>query len=330
MTEAVDQDMSAAFEATAAHDRAGRPGGTSYFAARRAMVDPFIRTHFSWRGTRHLHRAALGWDILRAPFNALLSPVLVLARLAALLCRRMGLSALAGWLSGRRILLRTAVSHRVETLIATDLLGLTLPQGGSVSHPDDILAAVPASSPLHEMIGAHKDALQARARARHISDALSDYAGTRSAVAEMTTGILALAIGAMLFRALTPGMMSMAPGIADAVARSTAIAQFPMGETMGGLWYGLFPTDASATLIMASLAILVMTGSVVAAFAGLLADPVQSRLGIHRRRLMRLIDTLEAELCGTGPRPFAAREHYYARFLDLWDMVGSIFRFFRT
>jgi len=146
----------------------------------------------------------------------------------------------------------------------------------------------------------------------------------------MTTGMVTLAVGAFVFEALTPGMISMAPGVADAVARTTAIADFPMGQTIGGLWYGMFLTGASPLLVTASVAFLVMIGSVFAAFAGVLADPVQSRLGIHRRRLMRLIDTLEVELCGPGDKPFAVREHYYARLLDLWDVIGSAFRLFRN
>lgn len=73
-----------------------------------------------------------------------------------------------------------------------------------------------------------------------------------------------------------------------------------------------------------------MIGSVFAAFAGVLADPVQSRLGIHRRRLLRLIDTLEVELTGPGQSPFVAREHFYARLLDLWDASAGVFRIFRN
>jgi hypothetical protein len=51
---------------------------------------------------------------------------------------------------------------------------------------------------------------------------------------------------------------------------------------------------------------------------GVLADPVQSRLGIHRRRLMRLIDTLEVEMrWQQTPSP---REHFFLRSaFDLWD-----------
>ncbi len=103
-----------------------------------------------------------------------------------------------------------------------------------------------------------------------------------------------------------------------------------MGQAIGALWYGMFCTCASPLLVAPSVAFLVMIGSVFAAFAGVLADPVQSRLGIHRRRLMRLIDTLEVELCGPGDMPFAVREHYYARLVDLWDVIGSAFRLFRN
>lgn len=306
------------------------PDGHAYFADRRTRVDRFVEHHFCWTGTFHLHSAALGWDFLRAPINVMLSPVLVLTRIAAFVCRQTRLPALSNWLAGRRILLPTAVSRRIEALIATDLLDLPLSQGSAASDTGALSRAVLAAPQFRELIRKRADAAEAQVLGQRIADALGDYAGTRSAVTEMTTGLVTLAVGAFVFQALTPGMISMAPGVADAVARTTAIAEFPMGQAIGGLWYGMFPTGASPMLVAASVAILVMIGSVFAAFAGVLADPVQSRLGIHRRRLMRLIDTLEVELCGPGDRPFAVREHYYARLLDLWDVVGSAFRLFRN
>ena len=308
----------------------GLPNGQAYFASRRTRVDRFVEQHFTWPGTLHLHNAALGWDFLRAPINVMLSPVLVLTRIAAFLCRQIRLHGIANWLAGRRILLPTAVSHRVEVLIATDLLDLPLPQGSAARDPGALSRAVLAAPQFRELIRQRADAAEAQVLGQRIADALGDYAGTRSAVAEMTTGLVTLAVGALVFQALTPGVISMAPGVAGALARTTAIAEFPMGQTIGGLWYGLFPPGASPLLVTASVVFLVMIGSVFAAFAGVLADPVQSRLGIHRRRLMRLIDTLEVELCGPGDRPFAVREHYYARLLDLWDVVGSAFRLFRN
>ncbi|WP_236939984.1 DUF6635 family protein [Falsihalocynthiibacter arcticus] len=309
---------------------ASGPDGYAYFADRRKRVDQFIDHHFTWPGTLHLHSAAFGWDVLRAPINVILSPVLVLTRIVAIVCRRIRLPAIANWLAARRILLPTAVSRRVEALIATDLLVLPMSQGAAACDPSALSRAVLAAPQFRELIRKRADAAEVQVLGQRIADALGDYAGTRSAVAEMTTGLVTLTVGAFVFQALTPGMISMAPGVADAMAQTTAIAEFPMGQTIGGLWYGMFPTGASPLFFATSVTILIMIGSVFAAFAGVLADPIQSRLGIHRRRLMRLIDTLEVELCGSGDKPFAVREHYYARLWDLWDIVGSAFRLFRN
>jgi len=301
----------------------------AYFAATRARVDGFVDRHFTWPGTLRLHRAAFGWDILRAPVNAALSPILVLTRLAGFACRRAGWYGPAAWLAGRRILLRTAVARQIETLIVTDLLELPLGPGRA-RDPAALERAVLAAPQLREFIRRRASAEEARALARRVADTLGEYAGTRSAVAEMTTALCALIVGFAVFQALTPGMISMAPGVAGAVARTNAIAEFPLGATLGGVWYGVFRPDASPLLHGATLAGLVMLGSVFAAFAGVLADPVQSRFGIHRRRLGRLLDTLEGEMLGTGARPFVAREHFMARSMDLWDALASALRVFRN
>ncbi|WP_372839033.1 DUF6635 family protein [Phaeovulum sp.] len=306
------------------------PASIAYFDGRRAMIDDFVARHLTWPGTFRLHGAALGWDILRAPLNVALSPILVLTRIAASLCRRAGWRGAADWLSRRRILLRTAVARRVEMLIVTDLLDLPLDPDAAARDPSAMARAVLAAPQFREMIRMRRSAAEVETLGQRIAEALGEYAGTRSAVAEMATTLCILVTGALAFHALTPGVISMAPGVADAIARSNAVAQFPLGQTLGGLWYGVFAADASAWLIGATVAGLVMLGSVFAAFAGVLADPVQSLLGIHRRRLVRLLDSVEVELLGRGDRPFVAREHFYARALDLWDAIASALRIFRN
>jgi hypothetical protein len=308
----------------------GSPHHLEYFDRRRAMIDGFVERHFTWPGTFRLHGAALGWDIPRAPVNVALSPVLVLTRFAAYLCRRLGWRETAGWLSRRRILLRTSVARRVEALIVTDLLDLPLDEGAAARDPSALARAVLAAPQLREMIRKRASAAEAEAIGQRIADSLGEYAGVRSAVAEMTTTLCVLVVGALAFQALTPGMISMAPGVADALARNNAIASFPLGQMLGGMWYGVFGVDASAWLVGTAVAGLVMIGSVFAAFAGVFADPLQSRLGIHRRRLGRLLDTLEEDLVGRGDKPFVAREHFFARLLDLWDALSSAVRIFRN
>lgn len=310
-------------------DGIGSPIGPLYFKDCRAKMDGFVARHFTWPGTLRLHGAALGWDILRVPVNVALSPILVLTRIAAYLCRRVGWRGTADWLSRRRILLRTSVARRVEILIVTDLLYLPLDERAAARDPSALARAVLAAAQFREMIRTRASAAEAEALVQRIAGDLGEYASTRSAVAEMTTTLCVLLFGALAFQALTPGMISMASGVADAMAYTNAIASFPLGQTLGGIWYGVFATDASPWLVGATVAGLAMLGSIFAAFAGILADPVQSRLGIHRR-LERLLDTLEVELLGRGDRPFVAREHYYACVLDLWDAVASAVRIFRN
>lgn len=304
--------------------------GKRYFDICRAKVDEFVAVHFALPGTVRLHSAALGLDILRTPINVILSPLLVLTRILAFIFRQIGLTVLANWLAGLRIMLRTAVSRKVELCIVTDLLELPLPRGANGNDPDALSHAVLAAPQFRELIRSRESVADAQAVSRRVSHALSEYAGTRSAVAEMTTALFTLAVGALVFRALTPGMMSMAPSVAEAVAQTTAISEFLLGQTIGGMWYNVFPTGASSWLIATIVALLVMIASVFTAFAGVLADPMQIRLGIHRRRLLRLIDTLEVELCGPGDKPFTAREHFFARGFDLWDAGASAVRFFRN
>ncbi len=308
----------------------GSPVGIDYFHNCRAMIDGFVARHFTWPGTLRLHDAALGWDILRAPLNVALSPILVLTRIAAYLCRRAGWRGSADWLVRRRILLRTSVARRVEVLIVTHLLDMPLDEGASARDPFALARAVLAAPQFREMIRMRPNPAEAEALGERIAGALGEYAGTRSAVAEMTTTLCVLVVGALAFQTLTPGMISMAPDVADAMARANGIASFPLGQTLGGMWYGVFAADASPWLMGTTMAGLVILGSVFAAFAGVLADPVQSRLGIHRRRLERLLDSLEVELLGRGERPFVAHEHFHARILDLWDAVASAVRIFRN
>lgn len=285
----------------------------AYFAERRARVPGFVRAQFGVRGTLRLHRHALGWDILKAPLNVALSPVLILSRLGAWGARRAGAARTADWLASRRVLLPTAVAMATERAIVVDLLELPWDGPGQPSDADALARAMLAQPGLAALIARRGTAGAATARA------LAEYGGTRSAVAEMTTALGTLGAGALAFQSLTPGMVSLAPGLAAVIAQQAAIAAFPLGGLLGSAWYGLFPASASATLTAGIIVGLVALGSVVAAFAGILADPVQTVLGVHQRRLNRLIDAMEDAFTGAGKRSFTAREHYLARLMDLSD-----------
>lgn len=257
--------------------------------ALRAKVDEFVRRHFRLAGTLKLHGAALGWDLLRAPVNVALAPVFLLTKLAALLFRWAGLRRPAAWLGARRVLLPTAVSRAVTALIATDLL-----RGADLNH------------------GSRK--------------LIEDYAGVRSAVSEITTTLVVLAAGIALFGTTTPGIVSLAPNVSGYVVHSSAVENFPLGSGLGEVWYGTFPVTQPVWLVVATGVMLAMAASVLTTFAGIIADPIQARLGIHQRRLTRLLERIAV---AEGAPSHLAPEHILARLADLADAGVSLVRVFR-
>jgi hypothetical protein len=78
--------------------------------------------------------------------------------------------------------------------------------------------------------------------------------------------------------------------------------------------------------MMAGFALaLAAAASVLTTFSGLITDPVQRLLGLHQRRLRRLIDRLETAATGVE-RPFGTGEHLLARLGDAADLVVSLLR----
>jgi hypothetical protein len=67
-------------------------------------------------------------------------------------------------------------------------------------------------------------------------------------------------------------------------------------------------------------------GAMLAAFSGVVTDPLQRRLGLHRRRLERLLRILEADLSGGPGRNRIMRDHYVARLVDIFDLIALAIR----
>ncbi len=311
-------------------ERAVRDGLGRYFADRRARVGSFVDRHFSLRGTLAIHRAALGFDILRTPVNLTLAAPQVGLRLAGAAATRLGARRLGARLGGTRLLLRTAVARRIDWLIRTDLLELPARDGARVATRDALAEAIlgqpelaAALRPLLAEIG--RSAADPAFRAR-IEQAVAEYTGSRAAAAEVTTGLLSLGTGALAFSKVTPGIATLGPTLAALFAQQAAVASFPLGATLGGVWYGLFPAAAPLGLVVGMTGGLMMAGSTVAAFAGIVADPVQRRLGLHRTRLLKLIASLERQANDPAAPGLALRDHYVARLLDLFDLIGAAWR----
>jgi len=307
-----------------------RDGVSRYAAERHARVAGFVDRHFSFRGALRLHRAALGWDIARAPFNLLMAGPQVGLHVAAIGARRLRAPGLSRRLDRLRLIQPTAVAREVAWQLHTDLLELPL-RDGKRAAPRDALAETILADPrliatLRPMLAAIGVAGRDPALRSRIDAAIAGYATTRTAAAEITTSLLSLGTGAAALSKLTPGAMTLGPALAATLAQQIAVSSFPLGTGLGSLWYAAFPIAPSAALLAGLTGGLFTGAAVVAAFAGIVADPVQRRLGLHQRRLHRLIDALERQLLDPHAPGFAVHDHYVARLLDMVDLIGAAYR----
>lgn len=292
-----------------------------YIAGCHARVAPFVDRHFSLKGSAALHRRAIGWDLARAPANLLLAVPQLGARTLGLGLQRLGFAGIGSRLSEVEWLRRTQVAAAIGALVEDELLELA-PKAGA---PDGLARAL-AEDPT---VDAAFQALAA-AKARHLNDpvfrqrldaAVNRYVETRVAATEIATALTSLGIGALAFKQLTPSLLSLGPVLAGALAQSAAITAFPLGAALGGLWHSWFPASAGTALVAGVTGSLFLGVAVLSAFSGVVTDPAQRALGLHQRRLHRLIDGMEQALRRGDGLAFNPRDHYVARLIDLIDIA---------
>lgn len=301
-----------------------------WLAGRRERMTPFIDRHFGFRGSARLHRRALGWDVLRAPANLALVPPQLGLHLGGVIAARLGARRAGHWMATRKVLLRTDVDREIEWLLWTEFLELPYADGDRIATRDGLAEAMLSdprlvaaiAEPLAEIA---RHAADPGIRAR-IEETVAAYTGTRAAAADITGALINLGAGYLAAQQITPSVWTLGPVLAAAMAQKAAVAGFPLGAGLGGAWYGLFPAAVGPWAVASTTLGLAAAGAVVAAFAGVVADPAQRVLGIHRRRLERMLRTIERNMRGQGPAAFAPRDHYVARLIDVVDLIRAAHR----
>lgn len=296
-------------------------------AERRLRIDGFVDRHFSFRGSSRLHRKALGWDILRAPANIALVPPQLALHAGGVVAGRLGARRVGYWMASRRLLLRTDVDREIEWLLWSELLELPYADGDRITTRDTVAESMLSDPRLSLMVAGPLAEIALHAGdpeiRKRIEDAVAAYTGTRAAAADVTGALVNTGAGYLAAQQITPSIWTLGPVLATALAHKAAVAGFPLGASLGGAWYGVFPAVAGPWAVASTTLGLAVVGAVVAAFAGLVADPAQRALGIHRRRLDRMLRTIEVNLRGEGPAVFAPRDHYVARLIDVVDMIRA-------
>jgi hypothetical protein len=295
-----------------------------YLAERRVRVAPFTRRHFSFKGALRINRRALGKDLLRTPANVLWSIPYLLVRGGAALSRKLRLDAFARQLGRLPPGFKTDVEREIEWLIYSELLELPFNQEDRRCTRDALLETILAHPAIGQLL--IPELIQLNNLAHHqnfrrrLEEYLSTYASSRTAVADLSGSLLGLAAGVTAFQQFTPGAIAFGGATATVLANHLAIANFMLGPTLGSLYYGFFPTTVSAGLLVTTTGGLIVALGALTAGAGVIADPLQQAMGLHKRKLLKLLDALEDELTGQG-NGYRLHDAYVARIFDLWDLL---------
>jgi hypothetical protein len=153
------------------------------------------------------------------------------------------------------------------------------------------------------------------------------YVQTRNVAADITAGTLAAVIGLALLHEFTPGSISAGSALAHVVAEEQAVAGFAFGEMLGRIYYAVFPVSPSLTMLVLALLLVMVVIAVVAAFSGIIHDPIQTAAGIHRRRLNRMLDAIEASAVEPHAKDYRPKDTFFGRVYDLIDWVKGLLYF---
>ena len=299
----------------------------NYIDSRRKKIPDFVQTHFSFSGAVKINRKAFGKDLIKAPVNMAWALPYTAVQVTFALLTKVGLKKIDKLMQKIPAGLKTSVQEEINFLIFTQLLELPYGKDRGRDVTDALLAEIldqpEVKSLFQDQLAMIMSQSQKEGFKESLEKRLKEYSQSRNAVSEIAGNIIAVATGAGMMGKMTPGGISFGTVLAATIAQQSAISGFFMGPAIGSLYYGIFPASASMGLAVASTSTVLATLAIFSAFSGMITDPIQARLGIHEKRLNRLIDSLENTLMDKGDSDLKLRGKYLARVFDLLDLLKT-------
>ena len=296
-----------------------------YIDSRKDKIPGFVKKHFSFPGALALNRKAIGSDLYKAPLNVIWLPPYTVLKTSSALLNKVGFQRISSRIENMPMGFTTDVQKEVTWLIFTGLLEIPYVQGKRKSNKDALLQIILDQPKISSFFTTALSKIYRKSRNPEFRFALEknllEYSKSRTAAADLAGSLISLSAGATMFHKMTPGALSAGGALAAAIAQQTAISNFVLGPTLGSLYYGVFPASTSVALVSVSTGTILAALAIMSSFSGIITDPIQYRLGIHGRRLDRLIDSIEKELKGVDNAGFKIRDQYIARIFDLFDLI---------
>lgn len=289
-------------------------GIEDFFSESQLAVDGFIRRHYCYPGCWKTNRVAFGFDLLRAPINLIWAPIYIAILLVILLLSRCGFKRCGPWVSRIPGGMTTNVQRNINTKIDVELLErerLTLCIRGRLEHLHPTLENSVELSSYQQNLESIVD------------ESLKQLMQTRTAVADISNTMLSTIVGALVFKKFTPGGIGIGILATSMWLNYRASENFFLGSALGGVYYSFFPKQASLLENSLGVFLAMVVLAVLASFSGLLTDPIQSILGLHRRRLRKMLVQIEKDFVEKKDSRFKTIDPYVARILELFDTLKS-------
>jgi len=303
-------------------------GIRKYILSRRDKVDSFVEDNYSFASAVELNKKAFGWDMLKTPANILWTPPYFLLSSAGKLTEKLTDKKFGASLSQLPAGFETDVEKEVTWRIYTQLLELPYEAKNREFGGNRLLAMILEEEGLSEVFEESLAALAQLAGDKEgqdkLAEKLSAYVDSRKAAAELSAAMISMAAGFVANKTLNFGAMGLGSIVASGLAHHAAVSSFVLGNTLGSLYYSVFSVTASKTAVAVSTGGVAIILGVISSYTGMLTDPLQKSLGLHQKKLNKLIDGLEAQLLSEDESSVSFRDGYAARVLDLADVLLSL------
>lgn len=301
-------------------------GVKRYIRQRRVMVDNFVIKHYSMKGAARLHRHAMGWDLIKVPINIVLSVFNLLMAVVTFIADLAFPKSISEKLRKSPFVIKTKMDTELEQLIIHELLELPSTSVDPEERKDALMQAILEDEQLQKLFNSELDAFianhpDARYSQAELLQKFTEYAAARSATADLASNAALLLYTKLTMGAAAFGSLGAGTALASSVTQSAAIAEFWAGSFLGGLFYSHVSITASLRLVIAMTLLVAVVLAVIATFSGMITDPIQAKLGVHHKRLNKMLDSIEGDLLKSDTR-FSLKEKYAGRLFDLLDILS--------
>lgn len=255
------------------------------YVDRKKRVDDFIDRHFSIQETIEIQKKSFPIDLLFNPLNALWSiPYLSLKKSVETL-DKMGWAKLTPAMDKIPSGIKTGYQKEVEKMIATELLDY-----------DALVLELRKHPTINKLITTNELTLNEFKIKAEINKEIDKYSSSQAMITDLSGSVMTLLMGWYFFGDKTLGIFGIGDRLARRMAHDKAASGFVFGEKLGSAFYHAFPPAPTNTQVyMATLGVGVLL-TAFSVFVAVMSDPLRKRLGLHKKKLNDLIESLEEKL----------------------------------